>query len=74
MFAIYIIENKCTIRQCAKHFSISKSTVHSDLSKKLLGKNKFLYYQVYQVLKNNFAERHIRGGFATRQKYKNLKK
>ena len=45
-FAIYIIDNNCTIRMCANHFNISKSTVHNDLSKKLKITNKFLYAQV----------------------------
>lgn len=72
-FAIYIIDNKTTIRKCAEHFEISKSTVHNDISKKLKRTNKFLYYQVYKILNQNFAERHIRGGNATRLKYARLK-
>lgn len=68
-FAIYIIENNTTIRKCAEHFGCSKSTVHNDISKKLKMRNRFLYYRVYMVLNRNFAERHIRGGNATRQKY-----
>ena len=71
-FAIYIIDKKCTIRECAKVFNISKSTVHNDLSKKLKKTNRFLFYQVYKVLNNNFQERHIRGGNATRLKYKRI--
>lgn len=70
-FAIYIIENKSTIRGCAKVFGFSKSTVHNDLSKKLKKTNKFLYYQVYRVLEQNLKERHFRGGNATRLKYLN---
>ncbi|MGN0961368.1 MAG: sporulation transcriptional regulator SpoIIID [Christensenellales bacterium] len=72
-FAIYIIDNNSTIRKCAEYFSISKSTVHNDISKKLKRTNKFLYYRVYQVLSKNFAERHIRGGNATKLKYLKLK-
>ncbi len=72
-FAIYIIDNMSTIRGCAKSFNISKSTVHNDLSKKLYKTNRFLYYQVYNVLNKNLAERHIRGGIATRLKYSKLK-
>lgn len=72
-FAIFIIDNKVTIRKCAEHFKISKSTVHNDLSKKLIKTNKFLYYQVYKILDNNFKERHIRGGLATKLKYSKLR-
>lgn len=71
-FAIYIIENNSTIRECAKVFNISKSTVHNDLSKKLKITNKFLYYQVYKVLNYNLSVRHIRGGEATKLMYKKL--
>ncbi len=73
-FAIYIIDNKCTIRECAKEFDISKSTVHNDLSKKLKNINKFLYVQVYKVLDKNLQERSMRGGMATKLKYLKLKK
>lgn len=73
-FAIYIIDNKCTIRECAKEFDISKSTVHNDLSKKLKNINKFLYVQVYKVLYKNLQERSMRGGMATKLKYLKLKK
>ena len=72
-FAIYIIDNNSTIRDCAKYFKISKSTVHNDLSKKLQNINKFLYVQLYQILDKNFKEKHIRGGLATRNKYKKIK-
>jgi putative DeoR family transcriptional regulator (stage III sporulation protein D) len=71
IFAIYIIDNKCTIRQCAEKFNVGKSTVHSDISKKLIKTNKFLYYHVYKILNINLAERNIRGGNATRLKYLN---
>ena len=73
-FAIYIIDNNCTIRMCANHFNISKSTVHNDLSKKLKITNKFLYAQVYRVLDKNLNERSMRGGMATKLKYLKLKK
>lgn len=73
-FAIFIIDNNSTIRKCALHFGISKSTVHNDLLKKLYYTNKFLYYRVYKILNKNFAEKHIRGGESTRQKYLVLKK
>lgn len=77
-FAVYIIENKATIRECANYFRISKSTVHNDISKKLKDINRFLYYHVYKILDNNLKERHIRGGLATQYKFylqrQNLKK
>lgn len=72
-FAIYIIDNNCTIRECAKKFGLSKSTVHNDLSQKLRKINRFLYVQVYKVLQNNLQVRHIRGGNATKLKYLQLK-
>ena len=72
-FAIYIINNKCTIRECANNFQIGKSTVHNDLSKRLKITNKFLYLQVYKVLNKNLQERHIRGGYSTKLKYTMLR-
>ena len=68
--AEYIIENKATVRAAAKKFGISKSTVHKDLSERLEHVNRLLYLQVKEVLELNKAERHIRGGIATRKKYK----
>ena len=67
--AVYIIETGATVRNTAKHFGISKSTVHKDLSQRLPHCNRCLYDQVRHVLDTNKAERHIRGGIATRQKY-----
>jgi len=72
--AVYIIETGATVRSAAKHFGISKSTVHKDLSQRLPQYNKSLYQQVRQVLNLNKAERHIRGGQATRKKYQLQKK
>ena len=72
--AVYMIQNKATVRAAAKHFGISKSTVHKDLSQRLPQYNKLLYQQVRCVLENNKAERHIRGGMATRKKYLKNKK
>ena len=72
--AVYIVENGATVRSAAKHFGISKSTVHKDLSQRLPQYNKTLYQQVRQVLNFNKAERHIRGGQATRKKYQLQKK
>ena len=68
--AAYIIENRATVRAAAKKFGVSKSTVHKDLSERLPAFNKPLYEQVKGVLDENKAERHIRGGIATRKKYK----
>ena len=68
--AVYIIETGATVRTAAKHFDISKSTVHKDLQQRLPQCNKALYAQVRQILDLNKQERHIRGGLATRQKYK----
>lgn len=68
--ALYIIEHKATVRTAAKQFGISKSTVHKDLSQRLPAFNRALYLQVKEVLDQNKAERHIRGGIATRRKYK----
>ena len=69
--AVYIIETGATVRSAAKRFGISKSTVHKDLSQRLPQYNKRLYTQVRQVLDLNKAQRHIRGGLATRNKYLN---
>jgi putative DeoR family transcriptional regulator (stage III sporulation protein D) len=66
--AVYIIESKATVRSAAKKFGISKSTVHKDLSERLEHINRPLYLQVKEVMDFNKAERHIRGGLATRMK------
>lgn len=68
--ALYIIENRTTVRAAAKRFGISKSTVHKDIQDRLPTFNRPLYLQVKAVLEENKAERHIRGGMATRKKYK----
>lgn len=68
--ALYIIEHKATVRAAAQKFGISKSTVHKDLSERLPGFNRPLYHQVKRVLDENKAQRHIRGGIATREKYR----
>lgn len=68
--ALYIIENDATVRQAASHFGISKSTVHKDLAERLRAIDRVLYEQARQVLDKNKAERHLRGGEATRRKYK----
>ena len=68
--ALYIIENRSTVRAAAQKFGISKSSVHKDLAERLPAFNRTLYLQVKEVLDQNKAERHIRGGIATRRKYK----
>ena len=68
--AVYIIETGATVRSAATHFGISKSTVHKDISQRLPSYNAVLYEQVRYVLDRNKQERHIRGGMATRRKYK----
>ena len=71
--ANYIIENNATVRQTAKEFGISKSTVHMDVSKRLSTVNPILYKKVRKVLDINKEERHIRGGLATKEKYMSKK-
>ena len=68
--AVYIIETGATVRSAAAAFGISKSTVHKDLTQRLEQYNKPLYAQVRQILELNKQERHIRGGMATRRKYR----
>ena len=68
----YIVENKATVRDAAKSFGISKSTVHKDVSKRLKSIDPKLYTEVKSVLDVNKAQRHIRGGLATREKYLKL--
>lgn len=68
--AVYMIENRGTVRAAAAHFGISKSTVHKDLSQRLPKINPALYVQVRELLDLNKQERHIRGGLATREKYR----
>ena len=68
--AVYMIENNATVRAAANHFGISKSTVPKDLQQRLPQCNRILYEQVLQILDQNKRERHIRGGMATRKKYK----
>ena len=68
--ALYLIENRTTVRAAAKKFGVSKSTVHKDLSERLPLYNRTLYLQVKEILEENKAQRHIHGGMATRRKYK----
>lgn len=74
LLAQYIIENNATVRQTAKKFNISKSTVHKDVSERLKAINESLYENVKHVLDQNKNERHIRGGLATKTKYEQLRK
>lgn len=71
--ANYILENKTTIRATAKHFSMSKSTVHYDLSHRLKLIDYDLYKKVKKLLRENFKDKHIRGGLATKNLYKQKK-
>ena len=73
LLAEYIIEQKATVRKAAKEFNISKSTVHKDITERLMLVNQGLAKEVKQVLDENKATRHIRGGLATKQKYENQK-
>ena len=68
--AVYMIDTGATVRAAARHFGISKSTVQKDLQQRLPQYNRPLYLQVRQVLDVNKQQRHIRGGLATRRKYK----
>lgn len=67
--ANYIIDNNATVRQTAKAFGVSKSTVHKDVTDRLMQINPILAKQTRQVLDVNKSERHIRGGMATKEKY-----
>ena len=69
----YIMDSNATVRQTAQKFGVSKSTVHKDVSERLIYINPTLASEVRKVLDVNKAERHIRGGLATREKYLNKK-
>lgn len=68
----YLLEHRGTVRSTAKAFGLSKSTVHKDLSQRLPQANRALSREVQQILDQNREERHIRGGLATREKYRRL--
>ena len=70
--ANYIIEHKATVRQTAKAFGVSKSTVHKDITERLMQVNPALAKEARKVLDINKSERHIRGGMATKEKYAHL--
>ena len=70
----YIIDTNGTVRETAAHFGVSKSTVHKDVTEKLRKENRTLYGEVKKVLLKNKAERHLRGGMATKKKYSKERK
>ncbi len=72
--AYYIINSKDTVRGAASKFGVSKSTVHKDISERLLKINPVLASEVRKILDKNKAERHIRGGMATKLKYSHMEK
>ena len=72
--ANYIIDSKDTVRGAAKKYGVSKSTVYNDITYRLENINKALAQSIRNILDENKAERHIRGGLATRKKYQNIKK
>ena len=69
--AEYMLETGATVRQTAERFGVSKSTVHKDLTQRLEQADRLLWLRVRQVLDRNKAQRHLRGGEATRKKYRN---
>lgn len=72
--AEYLIENNSTVRAAARHFGVSKSTVHKDVTERLEKSDPILYQDVRKILDVNKAERHLRGGLATKRKYLREKK
>ena len=72
--AEYIVATGCTVRACSAHFSVSKSTVHKDVSERLKYIDEDLFERTRVVLEQNLNERHIRGGIATREKYLHVAK
>lgn len=70
----YIAKTGCTVRACAAHFGVSKSTVHKDVTERLFYLEPALWRRVQKVLKVNLSERHLRGGRATRLKYEKMEK
>ncbi len=74
ILASYLVDNKSTVRAVASKYGISKSTVHKDITDSLKKVNYSLYLQVQEILEQNKNERHIRGGEATKNKYKLIEK
>ena len=70
LIADYVLEHKCTVREVAKVFCVSKSTAHKDLSERLPMIDRQLYGKVVEVMTDNWDERYLRGGEATKRKYK----
>ena len=70
--AQYIVENKATVRAAAKTFGLSKSTVHKDVTGRLLKLNAVLAAQTREILDENKSQRHIRGGMATKERYRKM--
>lgn len=70
--AKYIVKSNATVRETAKHFGVSKSTVHKDVTERLLKINPVLAGEARKILEINKSERHIRGGLATKQKYMHM--
>ena len=70
--AEYIVATGCTVRACSAYFDVSKSTVHKDVTERLPLIDETLYERVREILSLNLSERHIRGGIATRDKYKRV--
>lgn len=71
--AAYVIENNATVRTTAKHFGVSKSTIHKDITVRLLEISSQLYYEANKVLQTNKDERHIRGGNVTKERHLKMK-
>lgn len=71
--AIYIISKGCTVREAAKVFGVSKSTIHKDMTERLPNLDGKAYKKVRKVMDTNLSERHIRGGIATKELYKKSK-
>lgn len=72
--AQYVVENKCTVRQAAAVFCVSKSTAHKDLSERLRILDETIYKKVSVILGENWQERYMRGGMATQRKYRARRK
>ena len=73
ILAEYLIKHETTVRNTAKRFGISKSTVHKDVTDRLKSINSALYQEAAKILDKNKSERHIRGGIATKNKYKSIR-
>ena len=71
--AEHLINTRCTVRECAKAFGVTKSTIHKDLTQRLPNMNKNLHYQVYLVLRDNLNKRSLRGGISTSRKFKEIR-